>query len=97
VRSHTRLHIIRRCGISEEVTSTSIRQVNGAEPDFTNYARIFDDPPFIDSIDFIFVSRQVEVTGCKPLKHRDEVRSASLPDAEEPSDHVLVAADLRVP
>ena len=34
------------------------------------YVQIFDDPPFIETIDFIFVSKTVEVLSCKRLKER---------------------------
>lgn len=98
-RCHTHCFLQVKCHFqvfARLLTPVKRRQA-GAEPDFTNYARLFDDPPFIDAIDFIFVSKNVEVLACKPLKHRDQVATASLPNEEEPSDHVLIAADLRVP
>ena len=36
-------------------------RVNGEEPNFTNHARIKDDDPFIDTLDYIFVTDDVEV------------------------------------
>ena len=69
---------------------------NGAEPDFTNHARIKDDPPFIDTLDYIFISPTMEVAEVLPLPHRDEVKGP-FPAPDEPSDHILLAATLRVP
>jgi 2',5'-phosphodiesterase len=34
---------------------------NGSEPNFTNFAQIKDDPQFIDTLDYIFVSPTVKV------------------------------------
>lgn len=68
-------------------------EATGAEPDFTNYAKINDDPPFIETLDYIFCSRAVGVRGVEPLPHRDSV-AGPLPNADEPSDHILIAADL---
>ena len=68
---------------------------NGAEPDFTNHARIKDDDPFIDTLDYIFVSPAIDVVDVLPLPNRDEVKGP-FPAPEEPSDHILLAATLRV-
>jgi hypothetical protein len=67
-------------------------------PDFTNYARIREQEPFIDTlIDYIFCSDEWKVLGVKSLQSREEA-GGSFPnlDRDEPSDRVLVAADLRV-
>lgn len=69
---------------------------NGREPDFTNYAAVKDDPPFIDCIDYIFVSEDVGVEAVKLLPHRSEV-DGPYPTIAEPSDHVLIHATLKVP
>lgn len=68
---------------------------NGAEPDFTNHARIKDDDPFIDTLDYIFVSPAIDVVDVLPLPNRGEVKGP-FPAPEEPSDHILLAATLRV-
>lgn len=69
----------------------------GKEPNFTNYARIREDPPFIDTLDYIFLSPQWKVNGVKSLPHRDE-SGGPFPNlvAGEPSDHILIAADLEL-
>jgi len=72
------------------------KEVNGEEPDFTNYAKIKDDEPFIDTLDYIFVTENIRVDAVAPLKHRDEVTDGPYPSENEPSDHVLLAADVTV-
>jgi len=63
------------------------------EPDFTNYAKIRDDDPFIGCLDYIFMSDDWTVDSVKKIPKRDEV-DGPLPTEEEPSDHVLIYADL---
>ena len=70
-------------------------RVNGAEPNFTNYARIKDDDPFIDTLDYIFCTDDVEVVEVLELPHRDDVKGP-FPAATEPSDHIMLAATVRV-
>ena len=66
---------------------------NGKEPDFTNYAKVKDEPAFIDTLDYIFVSDQWKVTGVQPTPMRNEVQGP-LPNDDEPSDHILITAEL---
>ena len=70
-------------------------RVNGEEPNFTNHARIKDDDPFIDTLDYIFVTDDVEVVEVLNLPHRDQVKGP-FPAATEPSDHIMLAATIRV-
>ena len=67
------------------------------EPDFTNYARVKFDEPFIDTLDYIFCSDQWKVMDVKPLPHRDEL-GGPIPnlDHDEPSDHILIRADFKL-
>jgi 2',5'-phosphodiesterase len=79
----------------------------GSEPNFTNYARIRDDEPFIDTLDYIFLSSNSsndkddgsdwKVHDVKSLPHRDEA-GGPFPNLDylEPSDHLLIAADLEL-
>ena len=69
-------------------------QVDGREPDFTNYAKIKEDEPFIDTLDYLFVGNGMRATAALPLAHRDDVDALSFPTEDEPSDHVLIAADM---
>lgn len=68
------------------------------EPDFTNYARIRENDPFIDTLDYIFLSDEWRVEGVKKLPKRDE-SGGPFPnlDLNEPSDHIMIAADLNLP
>ena len=75
---------------------SAYKVANGAEPDFTNFAQIKDDPQFIDTLDYIFISPTVEVSQVLPLPHRSEVKGP-FPAPDEPSDHILLAATIRVP
>ena len=65
----------------------------GREPDFTNYAQVKEEEPFLDTLDYIFVSKEWNVDSVLPLPERTDV-NGPLPNAVEPSDHVLIGADL---
>ena len=68
----------------------------GQEPDFTNYAQVGEQDPFIDTLDYIFLSPTgINVAGVTPLPKREEA-GGPFPNEEEPSDHVLIAADLDI-
>jgi exonuclease III len=82
-----------RCTIEPMRSAYAVK--NGTEPDFTNYARVEERDPFIDTLDYIFLSSGWTVTAVKPLVHRDEA-NGPFPNAKEPSDHVLIWADLEV-
>ena len=68
---------------------------NGREPDFTNYAQSRESDPFIDTLDFIFLSDHWSVDNVMELPHRDEA-NGTFPnlDVKEPSDHVMIAASV---
>ena len=66
---------------------------NSAEPDFTNYARIGEREPFIDTLDYIFLSEEWKVESVKEICNRNEA-DGPFPNAKEPSDHILIAAEL---
>lgn len=67
---------------------------HGAEPEFTNHALVRDQPPFIECLDYIFVSPGVKVLQADALPAKEDVQGP-YPTELEPSDHVLVAATLR--
>lgn len=68
------------------------------EPDFTNFARVQEDEPFIDTLDYIFISDEWNVQEVKPLPNR---RDSDGPypnlDRNEPSDHIMIGACLILP
>jgi 2',5'-phosphodiesterase len=68
---------------------------SSGEPDFTNYARIRENDPFIDCLDYIFVSPSWKIENVLSLPRRD-LAGGPFPnlDKGEPSDHILIAADL---
>jgi len=57
--------------------------------------QIFEDPPFIETIDYIFCRPGMKVVGCLPLPRRQEV-SGPLPNDQEPSDHIMIGADFNI-
>ena len=82
------------------------------EPEFTNWARVKDDDPFIDTLDYIFLSHNKKhegtgsTTSCDwKIMSVEELRTKENgngpypnldPTVNEPSDHVLISADLEL-
>lgn len=69
----------------------------GREPELTNYAwSAWDkEEPFVGTLDYVFLSPHWRVGGVRALPALAEVRHfPGFPTAAEPSDHVMVAADL---
>mmetsp|Transcript_11091 Transcript_11091/g.31889 ORF Transcript_11091/g.31889 Transcript_11091/m.31889 type:complete len:235 (+) Transcript_11091:469-1173(+) len=68
----------------------------GKEPPFTNHAQTRDNEPFIDTLDYIFCSDEWKVDGVLELPSSQEESNGPFPNLDhgEPSDHVLIAADL---
>jgi 2',5'-phosphodiesterase len=79
-----------------EPMRSAYREAQGSEPDFTNFAQVKNEEPFVDTLDYIFLSKQWEVRAVEPLPHRDEVKGP-LPNGHEPSDHVKLAVQLYLP
>ena len=68
---------------------------NGVEPAFTNYAQTKNDKePFVGTLDYIFLSDQWIVDNVSELPSMDSVKGP-LPTLQEPSDHLLISAELR--
>mmetsp|Transcript_28446 Transcript_28446/g.47279 ORF Transcript_28446/g.47279 Transcript_28446/m.47279 type:complete len:393 (-) Transcript_28446:29-1207(-) len=82
---------------AQQPMRSAYKEFAGEEPNFTNYARIKEQEPFIDTLDYIFISDSWNIKGVKSLPHRDEA-GGPFPnlDRGEPSDHVLIAADLEL-
>jgi 2',5'-phosphodiesterase len=81
----------------EPVRSAYALHNQGQEPDCTNYSRCgAQEDCFIDTLDYIFVaSDSVQVTGVTALSPREDL-AGPLPNADEPSDHLLIAADVEI-
>jgi len=68
----------------------------GREPEFTNYAWIEDQPePFKGTLDYVLVSPGLEVLAVRELP-AFERGALVFPNAAQPSDHLLLSADLRL-
>lgn len=68
----------------------------GHEPEFTNYAWVEDCPEsFRATLDYILVSSQIEVVDVLELPDT-KLGDPVYPTSEQPSDHVLLAADLKI-
>lgn len=67
---------------------------NGEEPEFTNFAHTKDnESAFTETLDYIFLSEGWKVTNVRNLP-RVEDANGPYPNASEPSDHVVIAANL---
>lgn len=76
---------------------SAYQEALGREPEYTNYAWVEDEPkPFQDTIDYIMVSEGVRVTSVRPQK-RIDTSELVYPSEAEPSDHLLLSADLLFP
>lgn len=75
---------------------SAYREVLGDEPDFTNYAKVENQPVFIETLDYMFCTKDVDVVDVIRLAKREAVQGP-YPDATEPSDHVMIGATLRLP
>lgn len=77
---------------------SAYQEALGTEPVFTNYAVKAGpdgnpEPAFCGTLDYIFVSDDWHVRQVWPVPPRSQF-SGPLPDASEPSDHLLVGATL---
>ena len=70
---------------------SAYKEVNGQEPDFTNYAKVNDDPAFIETLDYLFYGNGLRAEACVPTPHRSDVQGP-FPTEAEPSDHILLGA-----
>uniref|UniRef100_A0A7R9W647 Endonuclease/exonuclease/phosphatase domain-containing protein n=1 Tax=Pseudictyota dubia TaxID=2749911 RepID=A0A7R9W647_9STRA len=68
---------------------------NRGEPEFTNYTQVEDDYPFVGTLDYIFLSDEWTISGVKNLPSKWDV-VGPFPTEREPSDHVLIAANLAI-
>lgn len=82
----------------QEPLQSAYASFKGEEPEFTNYAQFRDQAePFYACIDYVFVSKGGKVVGVKDLPRFAEVKDTGpFPNPHEPSDHVLIAADVEL-
>lgn len=75
---------------------SAYHQVLGIEPEFTHFTKGEGRPSFMEPLDYLFCTEGVDVVDVMRLPHRDSMQSA-IPDAIEPSDHVMIGATVRLP
>lgn len=77
---------------------SAYQEGHGAEPAFTIRSwRADAESPFVGTLDYIFVGDDIRVMGAVDLPCAAQFAdSDAFPSAEEPSDHLLLAADLAV-
>ena len=78
---------------------SAYKEFQGKEPEYTNNARIKDEEPFIETLDYIFTSSghawSVNDVERLDVKHPPKAQvKEPLPSENEPSDHVLLSAEL---
>ena len=77
--------------ICHEHVHSAYERVNGTEPNYTNFAKTAGSPVFCATLDYIFFcGRNLRVNEILPLPEQPE--GDSYPDAQHPSDHLLIAA-----
>eukprot|EP00184_Porphyridium_aerugineum_P008132 CAMPEP_0184692374 /NCGR_PEP_ID=MMETSP0313-20130426/884_1 /TAXON_ID=2792 /ORGANISM="Porphyridium aerugineum, Strain SAG 1380-2" /LENGTH=275 /DNA_ID=CAMNT_0027150201 /DNA_START=115 /DNA_END=942 /DNA_ORIENTATION=- len=68
----------------------------GSEPQFTNNAQTKNNEPFVETLDYIFCSpNHWDVLDVERLPAKDDTKT-TYPSADQPSDHLLIAANLRL-
>jgi len=74
---------------------SAYHEADGIEPEFTNYAKVKDEPEFIDTLDYLFF----HAPGGYAMKVVDTLKlpalksvQGPLPTVHEPSDHIMIAA-----
>ncbi|KAL7530532.1 hypothetical protein ACHAXR_004330, partial [Thalassiosira sp. AJA248-18] len=96
----------------ESLPMDSAYALHNTEPEFTNYAQVKDDEPFIGTLDYIFLSQKEQTSnanelGCATMGEWWKVHGVKrlpcredsggpFPNDKEPSDHFLIAADLEL-
>lgn len=72
-------------------------EFNGKEPSFTNNAHngALDAESFIGTLDYIFLSDNIAVLDVKEVPAIESLKGV-YPDENEPSDHLMIAASLRL-
>ncbi|EDQ88599.1 uncharacterized protein MONBRDRAFT_32787 [Monosiga brevicollis MX1] len=65
------------------------------EPDHTNMATTPDNK-FCGTLDYIFLAPKLGASAASVIPHRENVQDGPYPNAREPSDHLLIWADVHV-
>jgi len=72
-------------------------ELNGEEPEFTNASHngAMNAESFIGTLDYVFMSDEWKVLQVKDTPKKEKLEGV-YPNAEEPSDHVLIAASIEI-
>jgi mRNA deadenylase 3'-5' endonuclease subunit Ccr4 len=81
--------------LKEPVQSAYSKILEGNEPKFTNLARHVGGDLFVGTLDYIFCSPSCEVLEVLRLSDIFD-ESSPYPNANEPSDHVMIASTVRI-
>jgi 2',5'-phosphodiesterase len=76
---------------------SAYREALGHEPAFTNVGDKGDEPRFVDTLDYIFLSKEWAVKDVLQLPSLSDLAPGPQPTETEPSDHLLLAATLTLP
>ncbi len=79
---------------AQQVLKSSYQEKNGSEPVYTNFSHTTDDPNYCATLDYIFFNGQLMVENVLELP--DHPTGESYPDETHPSDHLMIAATLRL-
>jgi endonuclease/exonuclease/phosphatase family metal-dependent hydrolase len=88
-----------RIDLEQTVTSAYVLK-NKEDPEISYYSRMWGKPMFEDTLDYIFLpsNSDMEVVSVVPVLTKADLKDCdSLPDQDEPSDHLLLGATLRMP
>eukprot|EP00667_Euglena_gracilis_P014901 EG_transcript_15463 len=70
---------------------SAYREVNGQEPDHTNWSHMKGKSPFVGTLDYLFYGNGLKVKSVSMLPKRPTAQGP-YPNAEEPSDHLMLSA-----
>jgi len=82
------------CSVKLATPMKSVYSYIGQEPLYTNFSHVKDHEPFNGCLDYIFISRGWKVLSVKELP--SQLPQTSYPSGDEPSDHLLLAANLEL-
>ena len=80
---------------THQLLRSAYREENGAEPNYTNFAATRQSPTFCATLDYIFFNGRLRVDHV--LRLPEHPTGKSYPDRTHPSDHLMIAATLRLP
>ncbi|CAF3336677.1 unnamed protein product [Rotaria socialis] len=80
---------------AEQVLKSAYREKNGVEPTYTDFAHTPNCPDYCATLDYIFFHGHLTIENVLELP--DHPSSESYPDETHPSDHIMIAATIRLP